>query len=164
MKPSFIKRFGGVFLTLTASAAVVMLAPNAKRQFATPSVVHAQRGCSNATLVGNYGLTFSGFQRQHNKSVPFFGAGLAVADGNGNVAATFAFSLNGVLTVNNPYAATYTVNPDCTITITATPGSGGDNFSGAILGDGLEVLTTDVSEPDTLNADLKRQWSDLSSN
>jgi hypothetical protein len=151
-----MKRILGALLTLAlaAAAALVVLPVMSKHDVAA---VHAYSGCSNATLSGNYASTFSGFQLQHNKSVPFYGAGLSTFDGAGNLSATFAFSINGTGSTNNPYTATYTVNPDCTVSVTATPGSGGDNFDGVIVGGGAEVLATDISAPDTLSIDIKRQ-------
>ena len=152
-----MKRMITSLSAIAVLATVAMLAPTAKHHLTALSVVHAQSGCSSATLSGNYGLTFSGFQLQHKKSVPFYGAGLATSDGAGDLAATFAASVNGIGSTNNPYTATYTVNSDCTVSLTATPGSGGDNFVGVIVGGGSEVLVTDISAPDTLNLDLKKQ-------
>jgi hypothetical protein len=149
-----MKRILSALLTLAAAAALVVLPLISKHDV---TAVHARSGCTDATLTGNYGTTFSGFQIQHNKSVPFYGAGLSTFDGAGNLSATFAFSVNGTGSTNNPYTATYTVNPDCTVSVTATPGSGGDNFAGVIVGDGREVLATDISAPDTLSLDIKRQ-------
>jgi hypothetical protein len=149
-----MKRILSALLTLAAAAALVVLPITSKHDV---TAVHADSGCTDATLRGNYGITFSGFQLQHNKSVPFYGAGLSTFDGAGNVSAVFAFSLNGTASTNNPYTATYSVNSDCTVSITATPGSGGDNLAGVIVGGGAEVLATDISAPDTLSLDFKRQ-------
>jgi len=143
-----------MLVILGLSAAVLVLVPISKPgAFA----VRASSGCTNANLSGSYGLAFSGFQRQHQGSVAFYGGGLAIADGGGNFAATFADSVNGVSSTNNAYTATYTVNADCTLSINATPGSGGDNFVGVIVNGGGEILATDISANDTLNLDLKRQ-------
>ena len=165
-----MKRMITTLSAIALLAAGAMLAPTAKHRFMALPVVHAERGCSNETLLGNYGLTFSGFQLQDfngtsgKKSTPFYGAGLATFDGSGNMAAIISGSENGslpgnqyVLILNNPGTYTYTVNSNCTVSLTAAPGSGGDNFVGAIVGGGSEVLLTDITGPDTLNMDLKRQ-------
>jgi len=149
-----MKRTFSALLAVTVSSALLVFLAVSKR--ATP-VVHAHNGCNEATLVGHYGLSFSGFQNENNQSLPFYGAGIANFDGTGNMSATFAYSLNGASSTGNPYTATYTVNSDCSVLLTATPDSGGDNFVGAIIGCGAEVLTTDISAPDTLNLGLKRQ-------
>jgi len=156
-----MKRILSVSLAIAVSAALLVLAPISKRSI---FAVHAGTGCTNATLSGDYGLTFSGFQLQSSKSVAFYGAGLGTADGAGNFAATFADSQNGALpgnryisNTNDNYNASYTVNSNCTGLLTATPGSGGDNFSFVIVNGGAEILATDISAPDTLTLDLKKE-------
>ena len=151
-----MKRMLSALIALAAAAALVILPTVSKRNV---TAVRAQSGCSNATLIGNYGFSFGGFQIEHGtqRSVPFYGAGLSKFDGRGNVSATFTFGLNGNITTDEPYTATYTVNSDCTGSVTATPGSGGDNFAVAIVGGGAEVLAVDISTGETLTADFKRQ-------
>ena len=165
-----IKRMITSLSAIAVLAAGAMLAPTAKQRITALPVVHAERGCSNETLSGNYGLTFSGFQLQDyngtsgRTSIAFYGAGLGIADGVGSFTAVVSGSENGslpghryTLITNSPYQATYAVNSDCTVSFTATAGSGGDSFIGVIVGGGSEVLLTDISAPDTLNMDLKRQ-------
>jgi hypothetical protein len=165
-----MKRTITSLLAIAALAAVAMFAPTATHRFTALPVVHAERGCSNGTLSGNYGLTFSGFQLQDyngtsgRASAAFYGAGLLTLDGAGNFAGAISGSENGslpghqyTLILNSPTTGTYAVNSDCTVSFTSTPGSGGDNFVGAIVGGGSEVLLTDITAPDTLNMDLKRQ-------
>jgi hypothetical protein len=88
--------------------------------------------------------------------VPFDGAGIANFDGAGNVSATFAYSLGGTSSTSL-YTATYTVNSNRAVSLTATPGSGGDNFAGAIVKDGDEILATDTSAPNTLSLNFQRR-------
>jgi len=165
-----MKRMVTFLSAIAVLAAGAMLVPTAKHRFAVLPVVHAERGCSNGALSGNYGLTFSGFQLQDyngtsgRTSAAFYGAGLLTFDGAGNFAGAISGSENGslpghqyTLILNSPATGTYTVNSDCTVSFTSTPGSGGDNFVGAIVHDGSEVLLTDITAPDTLNMDLKRQ-------
>lgn len=141
-----MKRILSALLTLAAAAALV-------------PAVHAHdhdRGCTAATLKGKYGFTFSGFQLQSGISLPFYGAGSGTFDGEGNVSAAFTFSFNGQIGTS-PYTATYTVNPDCTGSVTATPGSGGDNFALFIVGTGDEIFAADTTDGETVTADFKRQ-------
>jgi hypothetical protein len=88
-------------------------------------------------------------------SVPFYGAGLAQADGLGNFTADFTSSTNSnpYSTGTSTYAATYTVNFNCTGLMTST---NGDNFTFVIVDGGREILGTDISDPDTLNLDFKK--------
>ncbi len=161
-----MKRIVSGLLALAVLAAVVIATTTSKHGV---RAVYAQSGCSVATLTGNYGFTFSGFQLQtgggttgHGKSVPFYGEGLGTFDGAGNVSATFAYSQNGALpgdsyvaNTNVPYTATYTVNPDCTGLVTGTPGN--DNLAFVIVSGGAEILATDISPTDTLALDFKKQ-------
>src|SRR5260370_13175022 len=131
-----MKRVPISFLAFAMFAAVAILVPTVKRPFTVLPVVQAASGCTNASFSGHYGFTFSGYQLQSGKSVPFYGAGSAIADGKGNLAATFAFSQNGalpgdryVVSTNNPYTPTYAVNSDSTVSLTATPRTGGENSS-----------------------------------
>ena len=151
-----MKRILSALLTLAAAATLVFL-PTMSRHSIPPA--HAESGCTDSTLTGNYGFTFNGFQIQHgtSRSVPFVGGGVVTFDGAGNASASFAASSNGTVSTNNTYAATYTVNSDCTASMTATPGSGGDNFALVILGGGAEVLGVDTSTRETLTIDLKKQ-------
>jgi hypothetical protein len=118
------------------------------------TAAYAKSGCSVATLKGNYAVTFSGFQ-VNDTPQPFYGDGLVTFDGEGNLAGSLNFSLNGVPSLNQPYTATYTVNPDCTGVANGTNGS--DSFTFVVLDDGSEILGTDISAPDTMNEVFKKQ-------
>lgn len=147
-----MRQIVSAILALAVLATLVIVTATSKRGV---RAVYAESGCSVATLNGNYGVTFSGFSVDNNMSAPFYGEGLLTFDGQGNLSGPINFSLNGVPTLNTPYTATYTVNPDCTGLLNGTNGS--DSFAFVILGHGAEVLATDTSAPDTLNADLKKQ-------
>ena len=139
-----MKRIICVHMATAVLAALVLLTTTA----------YAKTGCSVATLKGNYAVTFSGFQVNATPQ-PFYGEGLLTFDGAGNFADTFNFSLNGVPALNIPYTATYAVNPDCTGVANGTNGS--DSLAFVILDGGSEILATDISAPDTLNAVFKKQ-------
>jgi hypothetical protein len=147
-----MRRIPGALLALAVLAVLLVVTTTSKHGVRT---VYAQSGCSVATLRGNYGVTFSGFLVDNNTSQPFYGEGLVTFDGAGNSSGTLNFSLNGVPTLNSPYTATYTVNLDCTGLANGTMGS--DSLAFVILDHGAEILATDISAPDTLNADFKKQ-------
>ena len=113
--------------TLVAVAALI--AVRATFPGGTLPKVHAQedarerKGCSVDTLEGRYGLTFSGlFTRGAVPApitayTPVSGGGLVTFDGNGNLSASETVSVGGLISpVNVP--GTYTVNSDCTGTLT----------------------------------------------
>jgi hypothetical protein len=114
---------------------------------------NAAEQCTAATLTGSSGFTFSGFVKDHGRTVPFAGAGLSTADGAGNVSATITASVNGSIETF-PYTATYVVNPDCTGSVTST--SGGANFSIVIVGGGKEVLGVAIDSGSTWTIDIKK--------
>jgi hypothetical protein len=116
------------------------------------SAANAQE-CTAATIAGDYGFTFSGFTKDHGKTVPFTGSGISTSDGAGNVSATITASTNGNIETF-PYTGTYVVNSDCTGSVTST--SGGANFSFVIVGKGKEILGVDIDPGNTWTIDLKK--------
>jgi hypothetical protein len=74
----------------------------------------------------------------------------------GSVSGAFTYSFKGEGGVpDNPYSASYSLNVDCTVSITGT--NGGDSFTGVIVAGGTEILATDITAPDTVNVDFKKQ-------
>jgi len=122
--------------------------------------VYAGSGCTDKTLKGNYGMTFSGFtvpgQNPKAKEVPFVGEGLLTFDGAGNISGVYNGSQNGEVFTDATYNATYIVNPDCTGTATGAPGGNAD-VAFVIVSRGAEVFVTQTDPGGTWNADLKRQ-------
>jgi hypothetical protein len=69
-------------------------------------------GCTNASLMGTYGLQRMG----HTSQGSLTAVGIATFDGEGASAASETVSRNGVF-ADAQSAATYTVSPDCTATL-----------------------------------------------
>src|SRR5215467_13341361 len=84
----------------------------------------AGKGCSNATLTGTFAYTNTGFftaaAAPPLQAGPFAGVGLQTFDGNGGTAATTWISVNGNI-FQGTIKGTYSVNPDCTGTLTLVP-------------------------------------------
>jgi hypothetical protein len=142
-------------LALVLVAPVVVLTTTSKNSV---RAVHAQSGCSVATLKGAYGLTDSGFSALNTRGTaqfPIAGVGVIGFDGAGNASGSFTVSFNGKTTADNLYTGTYTVNSDCSGLLTST--SGADNFAFVIVGGGADVLATDVSPGATASLELKKQ-------
>jgi hypothetical protein len=149
-----MKRTLGAVLALAVLAVLVFLTPLSKHLV---PAVHAQSGCTNATLTGNYGFTFNGFTRPsktHGASTPFAGAGVMTLDGAGNASAKFSYSYDGMIGYS-PYTATYTVNPNCTGAMTSTDGNA--NMSFVIVSGGAEVFSNNISPGGTWTLDSKKQ-------
>mgnify|MGYP007084773714 CR=1 FL=1 len=73
--------------------------------------------CTTATVAGDLGYTFTGTLSLPTGPVPFAGVGRGTWDAAGNVSNTQTSSVGGT-TIKNVVKGTYTVNPDCTGTVT----------------------------------------------
>jgi hypothetical protein len=130
MKPSTIAK---TFAIAAVTALALGLAPAAKAD---------DKGCSNATLIGTFGFTSSGFiTAPPAVAGPFAGVGTQAFDGNGTTTATATQSQNGNIR-QVTITGTYTVNPDCTGTLTllASPGGFTSHFYFVIDDTGNELL------------------------
>lgn len=112
--------------------------------------------CSNATLKGNYGFTFSGTSYGALGFGTVAGGGLGTFDGKGHVSASFDYSVGGypqgtpagLHPFGTPYTATYVVYPDCSGVLTGE--NEGDNFTFIIVAGGMELFAVDISgDPNT---------------
>jgi hypothetical protein len=77
----------------------------------------------NATLKGAYLSSFTGTAGGavfNNSTGPFAAVGRIVYDGLGNLQATFTSSIVGFIVQGDSFVGTYTVNPDCTGSMTFT--------------------------------------------
>ena len=83
-----------------------------------PGAWAADKGCSNASIYGTFGYTATGvLTAPPSLAGPFATVGAQTFDGNGNTTATAWTSQNGSI-VQVTVKGTYTVNPDCTGTMT----------------------------------------------
>ena len=143
-----------VFLSVAALVGLLALTPTMKRHLSILPVVHAQNGCSNATLTGNYVFVYTGFNSKRNNKateLPIAAVGIAAFDGSGNVTFSYSSSFNGQIgATSTPDVGTYTVNSDCTMT--AADPIAGNTWSGGIVGGGSEwdVITTSTGYTTTM--------------
>jgi hypothetical protein len=104
-------------------------------------------GCSDATLTGNYGFVFTGFNSKRNNrasELPFDVVGVIAFDGAGNISASYTASFDGgIFATTTPDAGTYAVNSDCTFTISDT--TAGVTWLGTIVSGGSEWDTVVTS-------------------
>jgi len=116
--------------------------------------VKAQHGCSDRTLMGDYGWTEFGteFEVTSTPNPSFWTqAGLVHFDGHGNVAASKMYYVeNGVSAGPGSATGTYIVGSDCTIKITYQ--YEGDTYiaQGVVVGaNGSEVIAVDYNNSAT---------------
>ena len=108
MKSSTIAK---TFTIAAATALALCIAPTANAQV-------AQRGCSNASLNGTFAYTGTGtIVSPAAFAGPFAEVGTQTFDGQGHTTATATAMQNGT-TLQFAITGTYTVNPDCTGTLT----------------------------------------------
>ena len=122
--------------------------------FLAASAVWAQNGasqpaCSNATLEGSYGFTVTGM-RPSGPGGPvetIVGVAMTSFDGNGNLTQTDNIhgSISGFAHPDRPGTGTYTINSDCTGTMTLTStGAPTLTLRIVVVDDGNEVRTAVV--------------------
>ena len=154
-----MKRIITAFLALAVSATLVFVVIGWKHGV---TAVHAQGGCSLATLNGGYGFTSSGFTTPNHSvkgtEVPFAVVGGGNFDGAGNFSVNYTLALKGVISQGLTTSGTYTVNSDCTGTATFTAGAAaGTTENMVIVSGGAEVFQIVTSPSFTATFDLKKE-------
>ena len=128
-----------VLVVCVAVFSVLVMRPVPKAKAATTTFA-----CTNKTLFGTYGLVGSGFYLHDETNVPGDVSGLVTFNGRGTWSgSTLNIVANGSGLPDNPYyiptgdaTATYTVSPDCSVTLTVTGEFGGSvtvSFYGTIV-------------------------------
>ena len=151
-----MKRIVSALLALAASATLVFVVTSWKHGV-TP--VHAQGGCSVATLTGNYAFIQPGWAplKSQGNQLPFFNMGVIAFDGTGDFSVSLTGVAHGVVS-NETDAGTYTVNPDCTGSFSITTGpAAGLTFNMAIIGGGAEIFGINTTAGFTSSFDAKKQ-------
>jgi hypothetical protein len=102
-------------------------------------VAYAQSGCSDSTLRGNYGFQING---NIIGLGPIGGVALVTYDGTGNFTQTDNVNINGggIPILNTPGSGTYSVNHDCTGTLTLNSGGRVTHSAFVIVGNGKQIL------------------------
>lgn len=112
-----------------------------------PEQAASENPCSLRTLQGTYVYHCSGLVN----GVLFAFAGQDQYNGDGTMSGVYSFSDNGAISHNVSYTGTYTVNPDCTGTVTTTDENGGVVRADLFFGrDGAEFnfVLTDSGDVD----------------
>ncbi len=147
-----MKRIVGALTGLATVAALMFVVTTYNH--GVPSV-HAQNGCSNATLSGNYLFHYSGFNSKRNNyatELPIAAVGVGTFDGAGNVSFSYNDAFNGHIgATTTPDIGTYSVNSDCTFTLADPPAA--QTWTGAIVGGGAEFdsIVTDTGYTATMS-------------
>jgi len=156
-----MKRIVSSLLALAVLAALVIATTMSKH---TLRPVYASTGCTDATLTGNYAFNFSGFgtrgSNPKGNELPVGAVGVFTFDGAGNHSSSFTLVQNAVVSTGNTASGIYSVNSDCTGSITWTGGpAAGVTFNIAVNGGGSEFfgIETDPTAGITATFDAKKQ-------
>lgn len=158
-----MKRILSPLLTLAFLGSILAVATTSER---TVRAVYAGGGCSVANLSGNYAFNQSGFEAKNTMGapLPFANVGVSTFNGAGNVSAVFTDMSPGKPDgYGTPLqgatgSGTYTVNSDCTGSISVTSGdAAGITFNIVIIGGGTEVFGINTTPFIIATADMKRQ-------
>jgi len=131
---------------------------------AASSAVTAQAGCTDLTIKGSYAFTVHGQILTPNGPLLVDGIARTTFDGNGNLTQVDAVAINGhIPLVWRPGTGTYTVNSDCTGTMTLI-NTGQPTLHLAILvsqsGNHIHTVVTDPGLATTSDAERVRAPSD----
>ena len=135
-----MKRHHSIFLL---SIAVFATGAAAAVSFSTTTRAHPHAHedqdvpCTLASAKGSYGFVESGTIIGLG---PYVSSGLFTSDGQGGAKGVFAENAAGAVTFGITFAGTYTVNPDCTGSLTFTDNRGRTaHRAAAIVQDGKEI-------------------------
>ena len=144
-----------ILVVFVAAFAVLVLRPLPK--------VKAHRGCSNATLRGNYGLTAFGFYGTSSPWSPSSVVGQVTFDGNEYLSGSLSLVGGGKIYGSEPFSGvTYTVTSACAFTTGEIDLQGTNvTLNGTVVDaiDGSEVITdmeAPTAQSTTLTVDMKK--------
>ena len=147
----------------TASRTLVFFFATAFVLSIAPGVQAEDKGCSNATLRGTFAYTVTGVTSAPPPfGGPIAGVGKQTLDGNGHVSGTQTVSVNGNI-LRQTYTGTYTVNPDCTgsITLVVNIPPGLVTHSDFVIDDnGAEIRTVETDGGGVITVIARRQFPD----
>jgi hypothetical protein len=119
----------------------------------TPLALQADPGCQlqNGTVTGIYGVRNSGTALIGGGSagVPIAAVGIATFDGRGNVQISFTGSFNGTIFKGLLLTGVYTINLDCTGSITLNPGASHFDIVVNPNGNQIDGIQTDTGSVTT---------------
>ena len=111
--------------------------------------------CSTATLINSYGLSLKGRILSPSPAPlgPYAGVGSATFDGAGAVTIILTQSFNGSITQPLSFDGSYSVNTDCTGSMTF----GGANFDFVIVYGGDDLLLIETDPGTVVDGEAKRR-------
>jgi len=115
---------------------------------AASSAVTAHASCNNFTIKGSYAFTIHGQIFTPNGPLLVDGIAKTTFDGNGNLTQVDAVALNGhIQLVSRPGTGTYTVNSDCTGTMTLVNQDQPPLHLAIVVSHSGDIIHTVVTDP-----------------
>jgi hypothetical protein len=115
---------------------------------AASSAVTAHASCNNFTIKGSYAFTIHGQIFTPNGPLLVDGIAKTTFDGNGNLTQVDAVALNGhIQLVWRPGTGTYTVNSDCTGTMTLMNQDQPPLHLAIVVSQSGDIIHTVVTDP-----------------
>jgi len=127
---------------------VIVLALAGTVGIASSASAKAPKGCTNATVKGEYGFVQTGAVFPNGVRTDWAAVGRNVFDGNGSFTIANATLNIGGTIVRLTGSGTYAVSPDCTMTLEATLSNGQINHRDIVVVDGgreMFTISTDSS-------------------
>ena len=151
-----MKRIVRALLALAFATTLILFIATSKRGLVRP--VHAQSGCSDTTLSGSYPFIYRGDDAPGRtgkglNNVPQAAVGVLTMDGSGGASFVYTVVSNGSPSSTTvPDTGTYTLNSDCTGTL--TDATADLHFNIVSAGGGAEIfgIQTDPATTDTFEA------------
>jgi hypothetical protein len=167
-----MKRIIGMLLASAAFVGLLVWGSTEKKSITSLPVVHADSptGCSTETAAGNWGVTLSGTLILPTRPIPAAAVARGSFDAQGNIApgATEARNVGGGF-ANETLTGSWTVNPDCTGTVTVHAYESGvlvrtsvlsivfvDNLNKALMVQESLTLPSGTVVPAVITAEAKR--------
>lgn len=113
--------------------------------------------CSVATLNGSFGYTGTGTLVSESGAVPFASVGQITFDGQGNFTTIRTISQNGTVSQGVQGGGTYTVNPDCTGTLTFIEGITPSQGTDIVIDDNGNEVRAIATNPGTVVTTIGRK-------
>jgi hypothetical protein len=144
---------------ITAAIVIIAAVGCLAYQRRAPRIVRADAGCDATILNAAYGYSFSGFIIDNAGNLNLFSAaGRAVPDGQGGLSGKDTFSFDGSIVRGRTYTGTYTVNSDCTGSITLSdPTNVTINADFVITNNGNELQLVESDRGSNISGSAKRQ-------
>lgn len=144
---------------ITAVIVVIAAVGCLAYQRRAPRIVRADAGCDATILNAAYGYSFTGPIFDNAGNLNFFSvAGRFLPDGQGGLTGKDTFSFDGSILRGRTYTGTYTVNSDCTGSITLSdPINGTIDADFVIVNNGNELQLVAYDNGTNITGSAKRQ-------